>query len=223
MLEGDLVMANEVASNVRQTSKERAASVKHLTSEDIASNKFALVCFVLSYESRYSITDVVLPLPGNSVVYPKNEMERLYHEIAERDGVSLTESSHKVKEFSIEKLTGDYRKIIIKPEEFEYSFVTYKNSYEPLLLSDIEKLNSQDSGLDSVNDVNPRKRKAEDVRETQKRTKTEDEDEETIQKTALKMKFKLPPSSYATMLVRQLTKQSTSKIDQINITNDDNP
>lgn len=162
-----------------------------------------------------------MPLPGASVLYPKNEMEQIYHAIAARDDVSLTTCTHKVKDFSIEFLSGDYRKIILKPEALEYDLVTYKKSYEPLLKSDLELL--QESGAHDAEATAPegRKRKHASEDDTDRKCpRVEAHDKDETDKLALKLKFKLPSSAYATMLVRQLTKCSTSKIDQISITND---
>lgn len=175
---------------------------------------------------RYSIEDVVLPIPGASIEYPHNEMESIYHEIAQRDGVSLTESKHKVKDFSIEKVTGDYRKIVIKVPDLEHEILNYHESYETLLTSDLERM--QEAGVegssvqDPVNEKDQKKRKLNEVEdEVRKRIRTEDQSEAPCEKQALKLKFKLPASCYATMAIRQLTKYSTSKLAQVAITNDE--
>ncbi|KAK6915448.1 Pseudouridine synthase, TruD [Dillenia turbinata] len=49
------------------------------------------------HAGRYAIDDVVLPLPGSRVVYPTNEIAQVYHDMANKDFVNLTESSHNIK------------------------------------------------------------------------------------------------------------------------------
>lgn len=61
---------------------KRVIPVKVLTQEDIDSG-------------QYTIFDIVLPLPGNSVVYPPN-MKDYYQELLEKDGLKL-DLRHKFK------------------------------------------------------------------------------------------------------------------------------
>ena len=147
----------------------------------------------------------------------------MYHEIANADDVSLTESSHRVKEFSIEKLSGDYRTVIGRATHFEHEIVPYDDEYEQLILSDLDVLHrekAQTEDPDALEDSSTTnacgKRKMETGKESEKkRTKTEDKAE----RLALRLSFRLPTSSYATMVIRQLTKYSTAVLDQVKITN----
>jgi tRNA(Glu) U13 pseudouridine synthase TruD len=108
----------------------------------------------------YSIRDVVLPLPGSKVQYPEHEAGgELYRQLAAADGVVLegvpvplgaaatasgaaggiggsggSKQGHKVKEFSLANLTGDYRRLVHVPEDLRYSFVRYRSPNEDGLL-----------------------------------------------------------------------------------------
>lgn len=64
--------------------------VKQLTKEDVESGK-------------YTIFDIVMPLPGHDITYPKNSMEQLYTELLEKDGLSseLLKTKQKFVTFSI--------------------------------------------------------------------------------------------------------------------------
>ena len=53
----------------------------------------------------FSITDVVLPLPGSRVIYSKN-LKVLYDNMCKADGVQLVGFAHAVKEYSFGFLTG---------------------------------------------------------------------------------------------------------------------
>lgn len=67
--------------------------VKALTEEDIQSG-----C--------YSIHDVVLPLPGYDVEYPKHSAKDWYENLLSADGLDINNMRHKVKDYS---LSGAYR------------------------------------------------------------------------------------------------------------------
>ncbi|MBA0803722.1 hypothetical protein Gohar_013902, partial [Gossypium harknessii] len=81
---------------------------------------------------NYNIEDVVLPMPGSRIIYPMNEVADVYHDMAKKDGISLTESVHNIKyifvietisdslEFSITSMTGSYRRVFQKPIDFRW-------------------------------------------------------------------------------------------------------
>ncbi|KAG7671010.1 hypothetical protein Ndes2437A_g04655 [Nannochloris sp. 'desiccata'] len=140
-----------------------------VTEEEAASNKF-------------HIEDLVLPLPGHNVLYPKNEIAQIYETLLQKDGISMTSSSHKVKEFSQAIMPGGYRHVLFKPTDLEYSVLRYDNKETGLAQTDADVLNG------SSKLVLP----------------------ENGKYLALKLSFSLPSSTYATMLIRELTKMPTT-------------
>lgn len=62
----------------------KTAKVRHLTAEDIDSG-------------RYTIFDVVLPLPGFAVLYPHGALGELYEKIVKEDGLDLNNLFRKQK------------------------------------------------------------------------------------------------------------------------------
>ena len=180
----------------------------------------------------YTIEDVTLPMPGSRVIYPTNDVAKVYHDLADKDRISLTECVHNVKEFSIANVTGSYRRVFQKPINFEWELLKYADSTKPLVETDLDKI-IKSKPVNGVRPVGASDAKKEDnTRELENSNDganieaddNEIEGEEVILpqdesvsgtnsqdfQTALKMSFTLPTSCYATMAIRELLKTSTS-------------
>ncbi|CAH9068132.1 unnamed protein product [Cuscuta europaea] len=207
--------------------EERNILVKIVNEEDIKSG-------------TYSVDDVVLPLPGSRVIYPSNEISKVYHDLAEKDGIKLTECVHNVKEFSITNMTGGYRRVFQKPKEFEWKLLSYTDGTQPLVETDWDVIakslqTSQIKGSESSKDeeapigiiTESMNVEVENIHEQKPGAEPEDRDNNKSRgvseygehldssisqgsQTALKMSFTLPASCYATMAVRELLRTSTS-------------
>ncbi|XP_077196455.1 pseudouridylate synthase 7 homolog isoform X1 [Paroedura picta] len=127
----------------------------------------------------YSIHDVVMPLPGFDVVYPKHKIGEAYREILAADNLDINNMNHKIRDYS---LSGAYRKIIIRPQNVSWETVAYDDPKIPLFNTDLDKLEGKPPAV----------------------LLTEGK------YTALKMEFSLPPSTYATMAIREVLKMDTS-------------
>ncbi|KAK9074958.1 hypothetical protein SSX86_003277 [Deinandra increscens subsp. villosa] len=158
-------------------SEGNCTSVKVINNEDLASG-------------RYTYTDVVLPLPGSRVIYPQNDIEQCYQDLANKDGVSLTESVHSVKEFSLTSMTGAYRRVFGKAKDFEWELIKYRDISIPLTMTDLDMVTK--------------------ASQTPNGEAVLKEDESLGEQLALKLSFTLAASCYATMAIRELLKTSTS-------------
>lgn len=183
---------------------EKNLPVKAVDEEDLLQNK-------------YTIDDVVLPLPGSRAMYPANDVADVYHNLAGKDNISLTESVHNVKEFSITSMSGAHRRVFQKPVDFEWEILKYTDASTPLAYTDLDILGNSKSenkiqredgangsnvnGSDNCDDAMQGDSKAEGA--------TQSSNSEAAQ-TALKLSFTLPASCYATMAIRELLKTSTS-------------
>ncbi|KAM7272775.1 hypothetical protein ACFE04_027438 [Oxalis oulophora] len=204
---------------VADVPEEKITLVKALTAEDIQSG-------------MYSIDDVVLPMPGGRTIFPTNDIAKVYHDLANKDSVNLTESNHNVKEFSITSITGTYRRVFQKPMDFEWELMTYTDGNRALAETDLDKIRKAKTaitvkeeepanGIEKNDPVN-QSEKEEDYKRLSNENndadteKTPSQVEETrnsnIQESqvALKLSFTLPASCYATMAIRELLKTSTS-------------
>lgn len=174
-------------------------------------------------KQKYTIDDIVLPLPGSRVMYPANDVADVYHDLARKDEISLAECAHNVKEFSITSMSGAYRRVLQKPIDFEWELLKYRDPSAPLADTDLDILAKSESGnriqmegkahgsevnssdpinvSDKCNDRAPSDTVADSA--------NEGSDLEVMQ-TALKLSLTLPSSCYATMAIRELLKTSTS-------------
>lgn len=82
----------------------------------------------------YSMTDVVLPLPGTSVVYPSNAIREKYVEFMAKHGFNPFEMKRKVREFS---LRGSYRHVVVMPKDVSWKTFRYNDDAIPLSRSDL--------------------------------------------------------------------------------------
>lgn len=137
----------------------------------------------------WTIYDVVLPLPGSDIAVPSGWMSDLYTSILSADGLTHADlTSSKIPEY---KLKGSYRRIIVKPTHFEHSTTTYTDPDLALTSTDEETCLNMSLQPDNAA-VNA------------------DEFSSAPTFTALTLKFQLPSSSYATMLMREALKSDTS-------------
>ncbi|GAY44694.1 hypothetical protein CUMW_083820 [Citrus unshiu] len=198
--------------------------VKTVTAADINSGK-------------YTIDDVVLPLPGSRVIYPMNDVAEVYHHLAEKDGINLTESLHNVKEFSITSMTGNYRRVFQKPMDFEWELLTYIDGNKPLAETDLDKIaKAKLANIVKEEEAvcgNKKKDPSDCMKQSEslsKDIKLSTENNEAAcakevkqphvesvcgadsqgKQMALKLGLTLPSSCYATMAIRELLKTSTS-------------
>ncbi|XP_050672495.1 pseudouridylate synthase 7 homolog [Leptidea sinapis] len=108
--------------NQESAETTKMVAVKVVTQEDVESD-------------RYTIFDVVLPLPGHSVRYPPNMVD-FYQEMLTKDGLTL-EMKHKHKGYH---LGGGYRHVAVRPGEVTWRLVRYHQPTADLLLSDRDQL-----------------------------------------------------------------------------------
>jgi tRNA pseudouridine13 synthase len=180
VVEGDLVLLSgdcNVDESTMTSWDEK--KVKIVTAEDIMNQ-------------QYTIHDVVIPLVGSKVTYPTNVSNYIDNLLGD-DGMD--------KEFFITNqdretaLRGDYRKLLCKPIDVDLHFILYKDSLQPLLQTDVMKLN----GVSINNAIFL------DGLELESMT-----DEYEPSMLGLTISFTLPQSAYATIALREFMKRPTS-------------
>ncbi|XP_026449914.1 multisubstrate pseudouridine synthase 7-like [Papaver somniferum] len=181
-------------------------------------------------KGEYSIEDIVLPLPGSRVIYPMNDVAEIYHDLAKKDNINLTECVHSSKEFSITSMIGGYRRVFQKPIDFEWELLRYTDVNLPLAETDLDvitKSRKVNIGVEDFTNESSCKNHADNNTKRSEDFKTEynndikDGAEEGLSRmdsicdsqpsqVALKLGLTLPSSCYATMAIRELLKTSTS-------------
>ncbi|KAI0322480.1 pseudouridine synthase [Amylostereum chailletii] len=123
---------DEGGSGGRRHKKQwQAPQVKTLTTEDV---------------DKYTIFDVVMPLPGNDVAFPGGALGEKYKEYLRRDGLNPDNFYRPQKEYS---LSGSYRKILHMPKQLSWSALRYTDPDVALAQSDEDKLLKYDTPVDT--------------------------------------------------------------------------
>jgi len=135
-------------------------------------------------EKRYSLEDVVVPVVGSRTLFPTNALVSVIKQLFSDIGVTL-DMFKGIKDKDIQ-VCGDYRKMIIHPKDFDYTIKEYYDPLQPLLQTDLMKLQGEDIAISPP---------------------TNDESPKLI---AMIVGFTLPSSSYATIALRELMKSPTS-------------
>lgn len=94
-----------------------------------------------------SIYDIVLPLPGNDVVYPENETADFFKEVLGKDDLNFQSFVSRVRQYS---LSGSYRRMIVKPKNVKWSVLKYEEKDEDLCLSDMDLFNKKELQLNEA-------------------------------------------------------------------------
>ena len=224
--------------NMQRCSKYRTGSIHIVTAEDVAAG-------------RYSITDIVLPLPGWDVTLPENDVGSYYLQLLADDGISFATFS-RCSQFY--RTSGAYRRVIQSPQRLEWEIVSYSDPDEEIAETELARFNRclpdrqrqriSEAGFTSSDCASSAKINVDGVSDTAVRTSessdtahhavvAQDQPEQKheqfsslpsppslpqSQLKALKLQFTLPPGTYATMLLRELTKESTETQFQANLT-----
>jgi tRNA pseudouridine13 synthase len=174
------------------TSGLKGKSVKLITEEDVLN-------------SRYKITDVVLPLAGSKIMYPGGMSGKFFDELLKKDGISKSDFA-KIGDVVDREIAlgGDYRKLICKPDDVSFEIKVYRDPLQPLLQTDLMKVKNIDVAAITLSSSSK-----DHEMHTQNQAVLEDNQQEDII-FGMNVGFSLPSSSYATIALRELTKRPTS-------------
>ncbi|KAF8591414.1 pseudouridine synthase [Ramaria rubella] len=86
---------------------------------------------------KYSIFDVIMPLPGTDVAYPEGPLGEKYREFLRLDGLDPDNFNRKQRDYT---LGGSYRKILHLPKHLSWSTMRYTDPDVALAQSDEDQL-----------------------------------------------------------------------------------
>ncbi|RJE21787.1 pseudouridine synthase [Aspergillus sclerotialis] len=190
VVEGDLVIVHEHRDKEVKGEKEtedivdadgevvvlpKAEDSAH-SSEDMFTRARALTAEEAS-SGKYSIFDIVLPLPGFDVLYPANQMTDFYKNFMGSEqggGLDPFDMRRKWKDLS---LSGSYRKLLSRMgPDYSFEVKLYSDEDQKFVQTDVEVV----------------------------RGETKEETPQEGDKLAVILKFQLGTSQYATMALREL-------------------
>jgi tRNA pseudouridine13 synthase len=180
---GDLVLVEDkgLADGGNGTSGLKGKAVKEVTQDDVETCK-------------YSITDVVLPLAGSKIEYPTDSTGDVYDDLLAEAGLGK-EDFDKIGDREL-AVGGDYRKIICKPSDVNFEIKLYTDPVQPIVKTDL--MDVHNASLECV-----------DVTDEVKKDETTINTEEKMI-IGMVVGFTLPPSAYATIALREMTRRPTS-------------
>ena len=204
---GDLVLVHEHDSDTTirlaagQVDADGEAIILPTQTNDAAPTDDFLRARTLSADEaasgKYTIFDVVLPLPGFDVLYPANEMTEFYKTFMGSElggGLDPFDMRRKWKDVS---LAGSYRKVLSRVgDTYEVDVRGYKDGDEQFVKTDLQRIREGQAG------------NSEKVEEDQKMAEAIVGEDEKI---AVVIKFQLGASQYATMALRELMKSGGAR------------
>lgn len=199
VVDGDLVLVNEhkgkgpAAVKVTEEVDDDGEVVIRPTGEDRAQamdDVFERARALTAHEAasgKYSIFDIVLPLPGYDVLYPANAMAEFYKTFMSGEkggGLDPMNMRRKQKDFS---LSGSYRKVLARTGPgYEVKVRAYSDDNEQFVETDMDIIKGQSSGKQSPFSANGEPEEGNNL--------------------AVIVKMRLGSSQYATMALRELSK-----------------
>ncbi|KAF2168195.1 hypothetical protein M409DRAFT_65685 [Zasmidium cellare ATCC 36951] len=142
---------------------------------------------------RFSILDVVLPLPGFDVEYPKNVIGQFYTDFMASENGGGIDPHNMRRAWKDISLPGGYRKLMSRPlgKGVEVEVKAYSGPEEQMVETDLERLQKAQKAANG------------DAGEV---VKSEDGATAEKDRIAVVLKMQLGSSQYATMALRELTK-----------------
>lgn len=181
---GDLVLTKDNMQHTVdcRTSALQAKAVKLLSEEDVA-------------KGMYSIDDVVLPLVGTGIQYPGGSTGEHFETLLAEIGLTKGALGD-IRDREL-ALKGDYRRLMCKPSDTDFEITLYDDSHHPLLQTDLMKVN----GTPLPPPISAQSAEGDEG---------QGEEGQAGPHVGLIVCFTLPPSSYATIALRELMKRPTS-------------
>lgn len=186
LLSDEIDVATDNKSNTGTTESDVTSTTQNKRRAPIEEIESKIIVATEKDLNRYSIFDVVLPIIGSRVRLPQNDVADELQRLLALDNLCI--ESFKIREKTFISY-GSYRKIMVKPANVNWKIKQYSNPQQNLIETDLDQLSKDKEYHDYKPTVSP---------------KSDSSDE------ALVVEFELPPSSYATMCLREIMKKPST-------------
>lgn len=186
-----MLSADEIDTNDETVDKDSENNANQKRRAPIEEIESKIVIATEENLKNYTIFDVVLPIIGSRVRLPTNSVGTEFERLLKED--DLTMDSFKARE-KLFISYGSYRKIMVKPSNVNWTIKQYSHPQQNLVETDLDRVNRELLSKDRESDG--------DKLVSQPKSDSSDE--------ALIVSFELPPSSYATMCLREIMKKSST-------------
>lgn len=145
VVEGDLVFVVHEAAPADEVD-ESGEVVVHAAADDAAVSRDDVyqrarpLTAAEAASGKYTIFDIVLPLPGFDINYPSNDIGDFYKTFMSSQrggGIDPGNMRRRNKEFS---LSGSYRKVMAEIKDCSFETMIYYDALEELVETDVQKL-----------------------------------------------------------------------------------
>lgn len=148
---------------------------------------------------KYSVFDIVLPLPGFDVVYPSNAIGDFYKEFMGSEAGGKLDPYDMRRKWKDISLSGGYRKLLARPgANMSCDVREYSTELEQMVETDLERLTREKEGAK----LGP---------QPDRDTEMEEGETQGEKRLAVVVKLTLGSSQYATMALRELMKAGGCK------------
>ena len=225
VLVGDLVPNTTTTTTSKQggdgdQEKGETATPSSSSSSSSSNSKVHIVTQDDIDAKTYTMEDVVIPVVGTKTIFPTNALGGILHQYLTEFGLSV-ENFKTCQDREI-RANGDYRQAIVRPHDFTYTIQEYYHPLQPLLPTDLMKLNQEDIVIEQP----PASSSNKEGHEAEDNEQLKTEDTASVDKVppeqrpvasitkkpliAMVVGFTLQTSSYATIALRELMKSPTS-------------
>ncbi|KAI8071095.1 pseudouridine synthase [Gongronella butleri] len=128
---GDLVLAEQDKGAANKTNKSQKNN--NVGRRDPSVRKVPIVLTKDNID-KYTIHDVVYPLPGTRSVYPDNDIGLLFKQFMDEDGIEFNKKDNFYSDFA-----GDYRCMMAMPKDLSWTFIRYDDPTEKLFNTDLDR------------------------------------------------------------------------------------
>jgi tRNA pseudouridine13 synthase len=180
-------------------------------------------------KGRYSMADVLLPVPGHQVQFPTHSLHQYYLDMLTSDGLDLTSFETGAAQY---RMSGVYRRLLQYPEEFNFSIKKYADINDDIISTEFARATGEKGEEEMKNEKEAEKEKAPTkvtlltgpltgpkvAPPSSSSSSSSSSATAPKDRHALHMEFTLRSGSYATMMIREMTRDSTDTGHQAGLT-----